>query len=80
MPRPTFATEIPEELRRDAAEAFERTMRWLYGEQNSQFTGIDLSSEAVGTARGETSRDRLGSFEFFTRIMADLDSTAEPVN
>ncbi len=45
---------------------------------NSQFIGIDLSPEAVGTARGEASRKGLGNIEFITRNLGDFDCTAEP--
>ncbi len=45
---------------------------------NNQFIGIDLSPEAVGTARGEASRKDLGNIEFITWNLGDFDSTAEP--
>ena len=63
------------ELRRQAAEALERTMRWLCGEENSQFIGIVLPPEAVGTTRGEASRKNI---QFITRDSSDFGSTAEP--
>jgi 2-polyprenyl-3-methyl-5-hydroxy-6-metoxy-1,4-benzoquinol methylase len=45
---------------------------------NSRFTGIDLSAEAVETARAEVSHKRLRNVEFISRDVSDCDVTAEP--
>jgi 2-polyprenyl-3-methyl-5-hydroxy-6-metoxy-1,4-benzoquinol methylase len=45
---------------------------------NSRFTGIDLSPEAIGTARGEASQKGLRNIEFIIRDLSDFDNTAEP--
>jgi 2-polyprenyl-3-methyl-5-hydroxy-6-metoxy-1,4-benzoquinol methylase len=45
---------------------------------NSRFTGIDLSPEAIGTARSEASQKGLRNIEFIIRDLSDFDSTAEP--
>ena len=71
------ALPVQLELRRQAAEALERTKRWLCGEENSQFIGIVLSPEAVGTTGGEGSRKNI---QFITRDLSDFDSTAEPLS
>lgn len=44
----------------------------------SAFTGIDLSSEAIGTAREEAAQKGLSNVEFVVRDASDLDTTAEP--
>ncbi|MGH7428634.1 MAG: methyltransferase domain-containing protein, partial [Candidatus Methylomirabilaceae bacterium] len=43
-----------------------------------RFTGIDLSPEAIGTARGEASGKGLKNIEFIVRDLSDFDQTAEP--
>ncbi len=45
---------------------------------NSQFTGIDLSTEAIETARVEASQKGLKNIEFISRDLSDFDQTAEP--
>jgi 2-polyprenyl-3-methyl-5-hydroxy-6-metoxy-1,4-benzoquinol methylase len=44
---------------------------------NSRFTGIDLSPEAVGTARAEASRKGLRNVEYLVRDLSDFHDTAE---
>jgi 2-polyprenyl-3-methyl-5-hydroxy-6-metoxy-1,4-benzoquinol methylase len=44
---------------------------------NSRFTGIDLSPEAIGTARSEASQKGLRNIEFIISDLSDFDSTAE---
>ncbi|MCI0586296.1 MAG: methyltransferase domain-containing protein [Planctomycetes bacterium] len=44
----------------------------------SRFVGLDLSEEAVGLARAEASRKRLGNAEFEAVDLGDFDETAEP--
>lgn len=46
---------------------------------NSRFTGIDLSPEAIGTARAEASQKGLRNIEFFVRDLTGFDATAKPV-
>ena len=46
---------------------------------NSNFTGIDLSPEAIGMARAEASRKELRNIEFFVRDLTGFDATANPV-
>ena len=45
---------------------------------NSRFIGMDLSPEAVGSARGEASQKGLQNVEFITRDVGNFDETAEP--
>ena len=45
---------------------------------NSQFTGIDLSSEAIETARSEAAQKELRNVEFIIRDLSAFDQTAEP--
>ncbi len=45
---------------------------------NSRFTGMDLSPEAIGTARAEASRQGLRNVEFIIRDLSDFDKTAAP--
>jgi len=45
---------------------------------NSRFTGIDLSTEAIGTARDEASRKGLRNIQFLTGDLSNFDETAEP--
>ena len=45
---------------------------------NSRFTGIDLSPEAIETARAEASHKELRNVEFISRDVSDFDGTAEP--
>ena len=45
---------------------------------NSWFTGVDLSVEAIGTARADASQKRLQNIEFVVRDLSDFDETAEP--
>jgi 2-polyprenyl-3-methyl-5-hydroxy-6-metoxy-1,4-benzoquinol methylase len=45
---------------------------------SSRFTGIDLSSEAIETARAEASRQGLRNVEFVARDLSDFDATAGP--
>ncbi|MGH2373174.1 MAG: class I SAM-dependent methyltransferase, partial [bacterium] len=44
----------------------------------SRLTGIDLSPEAIGTARSEASGQGLKNIEFIVRDLSDFDQTAEP--
>ncbi len=44
----------------------------------SRFAGIDLSPEAIGTARSEASGKGLKNIEFIVRDLSDFDQTAEP--
>ena len=44
----------------------------------SRFVGLDLSTEATGTARAEASAKGLGNVEFIARDLSDFDTTAEP--
>lgn len=44
---------------------------------NSQFAGIDLSSEAIESARGEVSRKGLQNVEFIIRDLSNFHETAE---
>jgi ubiquinone/menaquinone biosynthesis C-methylase UbiE len=48
----------------------------LYPE--SRFTGIDLSREAIQTARAEASEKGIGNVEFIVRDVSDLEASAEP--
>jgi len=48
----------------------------LYPE--SRFTGIDLSREAIQTARAEASEKGIGNIEFIVRDVSDLEASAEP--
>jgi 2-polyprenyl-3-methyl-5-hydroxy-6-metoxy-1,4-benzoquinol methylase len=45
---------------------------------NSRFTGIDLSGEAIGNARGEAMQNGLQNTEFIIRDLSDFDEVAEP--
>jgi 2-polyprenyl-3-methyl-5-hydroxy-6-metoxy-1,4-benzoquinol methylase len=45
---------------------------------NSRFTGMDLSIEAIGTARSEASQKRMENVEFIVRDLSDFHETAEP--
>ncbi|GIV98578.1 MAG: transcriptional regulator [Herpetosiphonaceae bacterium] len=45
---------------------------------NSQFTGIDLSPDAIGAARSEAAHKGLRNVEFIVRDASDFDATAEP--
>jgi 2-polyprenyl-3-methyl-5-hydroxy-6-metoxy-1,4-benzoquinol methylase len=45
---------------------------------DSQFTGMDLSPEAIGYARGEAAQKRLRNTEFIIRDMSDFHDTAVP--
>jgi 2-polyprenyl-3-methyl-5-hydroxy-6-metoxy-1,4-benzoquinol methylase len=45
---------------------------------NSSFTGMDLSQEAIGNARGEAAQKGLWNTEFIIRDLSDFDETAEP--
>lgn len=45
---------------------------------NSRFSGIDLSSEAIGTAHGEALEKGLKNIEFSVRDLSNFDETAEP--
>jgi 2-polyprenyl-3-methyl-5-hydroxy-6-metoxy-1,4-benzoquinol methylase len=45
---------------------------------NSRFAGMDLSEEAIGTARAEASQKGLRNVEFVIRDLGDLDETAAP--
>ena len=45
---------------------------------HSQFTGMDLSQEAIEYARGEASRQGLHNLEFVAVDVSDFDATAEP--
>jgi len=46
---------------------------------NSNFTGIDLSPEAIGMARAEASQKGLRNIGFFVRDLTDFDAAANPV-
>ena len=43
----------------------------------SRFTGMDISVEAVGTARSEASQKRLENVEFIVQDLSDFDEKAE---
>lgn len=43
---------------------------------NSQFTGMDLSVEAIGQARSDASQKQLNNVEFLVRDLSDFDETA----
>jgi ubiquinone/menaquinone biosynthesis C-methylase UbiE len=43
---------------------------------NSQFTGMDLSVEAIGQARSDASQKKLKNVEFLVRDLSDFDETA----
>jgi len=45
---------------------------------NSRFTGMDLSLEAIGNARGEAAHRGLQNTEFHIRDLSNFDETAEP--
>jgi 2-polyprenyl-3-methyl-5-hydroxy-6-metoxy-1,4-benzoquinol methylase len=45
---------------------------------SSQFTGLDLSQEAIATARADSKRKHLDNVEFVVRDLSDFDVTAEP--
>lgn len=45
---------------------------------NSRFTGIDLSREAIESARREASQKGLRNIEFVVRDLSNFDRTAEP--
>ncbi|MGH2520965.1 MAG: class I SAM-dependent methyltransferase [Anaerolineales bacterium] len=45
---------------------------------NSRFTGMDLSPEAIGNARGEAAQKGLRNTEFIIRDLSNFDETAEP--
>ena len=45
---------------------------------NSTFTGMDLSTEAIGNARAESARKGLKNTEFIVRDLSDFNDTAEP--
>ncbi|MDP9200056.1 MAG: class I SAM-dependent methyltransferase [Pseudomonadota bacterium] len=45
---------------------------------NSRFMGIDLSSEAIATAKAESVRRDLRNIEFVARDLSDFDASAEP--
>jgi len=45
---------------------------------DSQFTGMDLSPEAIGYARGEAAQKRLRNTEFIICDMSDFHDTAVP--
>jgi len=45
---------------------------------DSRFTGMDLSSEAIATARSEASQKGLRNVEFIERDLTGFDKTAEP--
>ena len=44
---------------------------------HTQFTGMDLSEEAVGSARGEATRKGLHNIDFIATDLSDFDETAE---
>jgi ubiquinone/menaquinone biosynthesis C-methylase UbiE len=44
----------------------------------SRFTGIDLSPEAITSARGEAAHRHLQNVEFISRDLSDFHETAEP--
>jgi 2-polyprenyl-3-methyl-5-hydroxy-6-metoxy-1,4-benzoquinol methylase len=43
----------------------------------SSFAGIDLSTEAINTARNQASLNRLRNIEFISRDLSSFDQTAE---
>jgi cyclopropane fatty-acyl-phospholipid synthase-like methyltransferase len=45
---------------------------------NSRFTGIDLSREAIESARHDASQKGLRNIEFVVRDLSNFDQTAEP--
>ena len=45
---------------------------------NSRFTGMDISVEAIGTARTEATQKGLRNVAFVVRDLSDFDETAEP--
>lgn len=45
---------------------------------NSRFTGMDLSTEAVGYANGEAAKHGLKNIEFSVRDLSNFHETAEP--
>jgi len=45
---------------------------------NSRFTGMDLSPEAIGNARGEAAQKGLRNVEFIIHDLSDFEETAEP--
>lgn len=45
---------------------------------HSRFSGMDLSPEAIGTARAEAARKGLGNVEFVDRDLSDFHETAQP--
>ena len=45
---------------------------------NSHFTGMELSLEAIETARGEAAQQRLTNTAFIVRDVSDFDQTATP--
>jgi len=45
---------------------------------HSRFVGMDISVEAIGTARADASRKRLSNIEFAVRDLSDFNETAEP--
>jgi ubiquinone/menaquinone biosynthesis C-methylase UbiE len=45
---------------------------------NSQFVGMDLSSEAIGAARGEAAQKGSRNIEFVIRDLSNFHETAEP--
>lgn len=45
---------------------------------NSRFSGIDLSTEAVGSARREAEARGLRNIQFLVQDLSDFDRTAEP--
>ena len=44
----------------------------------SRFKGMDISVEAIGTARSEASQKRLENVEFIVQDLSDFDEKAEP--
>jgi hypothetical protein len=44
----------------------------------SRFTGMDLSPEAIDTARGEAAQQALRNVEFIVRDLSAFDTTADP--
>ena len=45
---------------------------------NSRFAGMDLSPQAIGTARSEAAQKGLRNMEFTVRDLTNFDQTAEP--
>jgi 2-polyprenyl-3-methyl-5-hydroxy-6-metoxy-1,4-benzoquinol methylase len=45
---------------------------------NSRFTGMDLSQEAIESARADAAQQGLRNIEFVTVDLSDFDNTAEP--